>query len=464
MGDIARVEVLKGPQSALYGRNTFGGAVNFISRTPTNYFAGRAEATVGGHEQRELRGFASGPIVDDRLFFSVGGSYAHRGGFFKNMLSDNDLDDYTSRVVSGGIEFRPTGGLRIRLRAGYENTDQRDFPIKFAVNDAIPAQPAGPAFPPAFQLVGGTIEPFKTFAVTPGFNDREFVTSAAIVDLDIGEHKLTSITGYTDLDFSSATDLDYEPRRLRYQTQDQGVREVSQELRLTSPGDRPFSYLVGAYYYNLDSDSLIDDRIAEDAAPIAAVLPASLRRQLQGGVLTDLREDTESFALFGQLIGQVTNRLTLTAEGRQTWERKRVAATDTQQFGGAVSTFVDKATFRNFVPRFTADYRVTEEVLLYATAAKAVKVGGFNVVTATGAILPEERTYDPETSWTYEAGAKTTFLNGRLMLNADVFVIKWKDQIVRALGPLRSSTPTQVGQPRKDWRSKPIFGRSRGSS
>lgn len=434
LGDIARVEIVRGPQSALYGRNTFGGAVNYITRTPTNRFNGRVEATAGSHEQYELRGHASGPLVDDALFFSLGASYAHRGGFFENTLSGRDLDDYSSIVVSGGLEARPSDAIRIRLRGAYENTDQRDFPIRFATNDAVPAQPAGPVFPPAFQLAGGTVEAFDTFAVTPGFNDREFITSALIVNADFGPFELTSITGYTDLDLETATDLDYEARRLRFQTQDVGTREISQEFRLASPASGPFSFLVGAYYYNLHSDSVIDDRIDADAAGIAAAIPASLRRQLQGGVMTTLEEDTESFALFGQIMFRPTDRLTLSVEGRQTWEDKSVVAVDTQQFGGGVSSFIDEAEFSNFVPRFTVDYQATDQVLLYASAAKAVKVGGFNVVTATGAILPEERTYDPETSWTYELGVKTTWLGGNLVFNADVFRIDWTDQIVRALG------------------------------
>lgn len=432
--DIVRIEVVKGPQSALYGRNTFGGAINYITRSPTNDLAGGVRATVGNYDQRELRASLSGPLATDRLFFSVGGSLVRNGGFFDNTLTGRDLDRYDSRVVTGGLEYRSGEGLRVRLRAGYEETDQRDFPIRFAINDIVPARPAGPAFPAAFQLVGGVIEPFDTFAVTPGFNDRRFLTSSLAVDLDVGDHTLTSITGYTNLDFRTATDLDYEARRIRYQTLDQDQDEYSQELRLASPGDRRISYLAGAYYYRVKSFTIIDDRIEADAAPLAAAIPAGLRRQLQGGVVNRLDERTESFALFAQVIARATDRLSFSVEGRQTWETKRVDATDIAQFGGAVGRFDDRATFRNFTPRFTVDYQASPSLLLYGIAANAVKVGGFNVVTTTGAILADERSYDPERSWNYELGVKSTLLGGALTLNADVFLIKWRDQIVRALG------------------------------
>lgn len=432
--DIARIEIVKGPQSALYGRNTFGGAVNYITKSPTNALSGRVRATIGDYNQRELRGGVSGPLVADRLFFSISGSLVNNGGFYKNTLSGADLDHYNSKVVTGGLEYRSEGGLRVRLRGGYEDTHQRDFPIRFATNDIVPAQPAGRAFPPAFQLVGGIVQPFDTFAVTPGFNNRKFLTSSLAIDADIGTHTLTSTSGYTNLKLRTATDQDYEARRIRYQTLNQDQDEYSQELRIASPGDQRISYLAGAYYYRVNSFTLIDDRIAEDAAALAAAIPASLRRQLQGGVVNQLNERTESLALFGQVIGHVTDRLSLTAEGRQTWETKRVNATDIAQFGGAIGNFADQATFRNFVPRFTIDYKASKNLLLYGVAAKAVKVGGFNVVTTTGAIRDNERSYQPENSWNYEVGVKTTLLNGALTFNADMFLIKWKNQIVRALG------------------------------
>lgn len=349
-------------------------------------------------------------------------------------------------MFTGGLELRPIEGLSIRLRAGYEDTDQRDYPNRFATSNAVPAQPAGPAFPPAFQLAGGTVKAFDSFAVTPGYNDRQFATSSLTIDADISGHTLTAITGYTDLNFDTATDLDYEARRIRYQIQRVRQEEFSQELRFASPGDQPITYLAGAYYYQLRANTTIDDRIAEDAAPIAAAIPASLRRQLQGGAVNQLNERTDSFALFAQVAGHVGDRLTLTAEGRYTWETKRVNAVDIAQFGGTVGNFDDSAKFRNFVPRFTIDYKLDNDVLLYATAAKAVKVGGFNVVTVTGAILDNERTYRPERSWNYELGVKASALDGTLTANADLFLIKWDDQIVRALGGTLAVLNTNAGK------------------
>lgn len=151
----------------------------------------------------------------------------------------------------------------------------------------------------------GAVEAVDSFPVTPGFNDRQFMLGSLTVDAQLGDHTLTAITGYTGLNFDTATDLEYEARLIRYQTERIRQEEFSQELRLASPGDETITYLAGAYYYQLRAGTLIDDRIAEDAAPIAAALPASLRRQLQGGVVNRIDEETDSFAPFAQIAGHV---------------------------------------------------------------------------------------------------------------------------------------------------------------
>lgn len=444
--DIERIEVVKGPQSALYGRNTFGGAVNYITKSPEEYLSGRVYGAIGDYEQREIRLNLNGPIAPDLLYFSVGGSYVHDGGYFENSLTGEDLDDNTTKVLTGTLELRPSSALSVRLRAGYEDTDRRDFPLGFIPNNSVLANPAGPPFPNANQLVLGNIPAPDTFAVTPGLNDRNFLTTSLTIEAEVGSHTITSITGYNKLDIDTAADLDYQARDLRYQTQVSDLKEFSQELRIASPGDQAITYLFGAYYYGLRSDTLIDDRIGADALPLASAIPQSLRGLLQGGVTNELDEETDSYAVFGQVAAELGDRVTITAEGRYTSETKRVVATDISQFGGVPGTFSDEVTFESFVPRFIIDFQASDNVLLYASAAKAEKAGGFNVVTTTGAILDSERTYDPENAWTYEIGIKGSTPDRAFSGSADIYLIKWEDQIVRALGQTLAVLNTNAGQ------------------
>ena len=435
LGDsVSRVEVVKGPQSALYGRNTFAGAVNIVTERPSEELHGGLEARYGDFNTQELRGWVSGPITD-WLAFRLGGTYASTDGYYTNDLNGSDLDNQRTGVLAGSLEAAPTEDLSIRLRVAYSDTSDGDDPIRYVANNIELFSPAGPSFPAVYQLYGGEMHAFDKYSVTPGHQDRDVTQISLSIDWSLGDYTLTSITGYNDLGFDTAVDADYSALSVNYATTLTDVEEFSQELRITSPGDQRLTWLAGAYYYDSKTDTHLESLYGADALPIAGAVPASLRRFLVGGVINDLSEETESFAVFGQVGFKITDRWSLSVEGRWTDETKKINSVDHSQLTGLVTgIFDDEADFQNFVPRFTIDYQLNGDVMLYATAAEGVKVGGFNVVTVAGAILPEERTYDPESAWNYEIGAKTTWVDGRLVFNVAAYYIDWTDQIVRALG------------------------------
>lgn len=438
LGDsIERVEVAKGPQSALYGRNTFAGAINFISKEPSNEFEGTLELTGGKSGHFDGRGNFSGPIIEDKLFFRVGGRFFRRDGYFTNELTGEDLDDRQTLVISGALTATPTPSFKATLRVGFEDTNDGDDPLRFIPNNAAPANPTPAPLPPALQLFVGEVPNAQTgFAVTPGFNDRENLASSLSMDWGVGgDYTLTSITGFNDLNFESAIDNDYEARSIRFLSQRIAQEEYSQEIRITSPGADRFRWMLGGYYYHLKVDTSTNDLFVGSAASLAVALFGSpLGGLLPLGIINDTNETTENFAVFGQLQYDVTDRLGLTFDGRWSTEDKTAFAIDTHPITKVPATFDDSATFDAFTPRFTIDFEASDNIFLYASAARAVKSGGFNVVTAAGAILPDERTYDQERSWNYEVGAKTTLLDGRAHFNIAGFYTDWNDQIVRALG------------------------------
>ena len=447
--DIARVEIVKGPQSALYGRNTFGGAVNIISRPPGNDMSLRATAEIGEYGSFGLKASANFPLIDDKLFARFGVNYRKSDGYFTNNLNGQNLDTRRSAILSGTIEARPSDALTIRLRVAHDNTDDGDDAIVFADNNARPFNLTGAPFPAANQIFIGELKSPTTFAVTPGHNDRDLTASSLAIDLDLGGVTLTSITGYNDLHIDAAVDLDYSAVRARYTKTINDTSEVSQELRLTSNGDSRFSWLAGAYYFKLRSKTHLEDFWDADALPFASnlALPGGLRRQLLGGLINDLTETTENYAVFGQIGYKITDQIRLTAEGRWNTETKTVNSTDASQLTRLVTgTYVNSRKFQKFLPRVTLDFQATDDLLIYASAAQAQKAGGFNVVTVSGGILPSERTYDPETAWSYELGAKTSWMNGRLTLDVAGYYIDWSDQIVRALGATFATLNVNAGQ------------------
>ena len=444
---VARVEVVKGPQSALYGRNTFAGAVNIVTERPSDELEGKLEASYGDFNTQDLRGWVSGPVTD-WLGFRLGGVYTSSDGSYTNDLTGDDLDTRRTGVIAGSLEASPTDDLDIRLRVAYSDTSDGDDPIRYVVNNAEPFSPAGPAFPAVNQLYRGEMHAFDEYSVTPGHSDREVTQVSLSVDWAVGNYTLTSITGYNDLTYDTAVDTDYSAQSVNFATTVADTEEFSQELRITSPGDQRLTWLAGAYYYDLQTNTHLESLYGADALPIAAAVPPSLRRFLVGGLINDLTEETNSFAIFGQVGFAITDRWRVSLEGRWTDETKKVNSADQSQLnpGVVTGTFVDETDFQNFVPRFTLDYQMTNDVLLYATVAQGEKVGGFNVVTVAGAILPEERTYDSESAWNYEIGAKTTWADGRLVLNGAAFYIDWTDQIVRAIGASGALLNINAGQ------------------
>lgn len=439
--DIARIEIVKGPQSALYGRNTFGGAVNIITRAPTNDLSGHLEASYGEFNTLGLRASLSGPIAQDNLYFRIGGAYNSSDGYFTNSLTGGNLDTRESTVLGATLEARPTNDWTFRLRAAYLNTEDGDDPLRFAVNNSFPTPLQGPPTPAGNQMYTGELQGTDIFAVTPGHNNTELGSYSLTAEWQGNALAFTSITGFNDLGLDQALDGDYSAPQANYQTALTDQYDISQEFRLSSATEGRLSWLVGVYYYTLVADTHVNNDYGADALSIitttgAAGFPAW--RRLIGGGVSDLHEETESFALFGQLGYDLTDRLAISIEGRWTNETKRADQLSVTGLlnptGPVTGTFNAETEFESFVPRVSLEYQATDDILLYATAAQAEKAGGFNTNIVAGSPIPSERFYDPETAWTYEIGAKTSWYDGRLVLNGALYQIDWSDQIVRAVG------------------------------
>ncbi|MBN8605658.1 MAG: TonB-dependent receptor [Caulobacterales bacterium] len=439
--DIQQIEIVKGPQSALYGRNTFGGAVNIITRAPSNELEGVLEASYGEFNTVGLRGSLSGPIAQDSLYFRIGGAYNSSDGYFTNSLTGGNLDARETTVLTGALEARPNNEWLFRLRAAYQNTEDGDDPLRFAVNNAFPTALQGPPTPAGNQMYVGEVQGSDTFAVTPGHNNTELGSYSLTAQWQGDSMTFTSISGFNDLGLDLAVDGDYSAAQANYQTTLVDQYDLSQEFRLASNNDDRLSWLIGAYYYRLSAHTQVNNAYGADAVSIITTTGApgfAAWRRLIGGATSDLNEETESVALFGQLGYDLTDQLTLTLEGRWTEETKsadQVAVSGLLNPTGPVTgVFNAESDFESFVPRVTLEYQATDDILLYATVAQAEKAGGFNTNIVAGSPIPSERFYDPETAWNYEIGAKTSWYDGRLVLNGAIYQIDWSDQIVRAVG------------------------------
>jgi iron complex outermembrane receptor protein len=396
--DIERIEVLKGPQGALYGRNAIGGAVNIVTRQPTNEFEGFARASYGNGDAIDLSGGVSGPIVEDKVLFRLAGSYKQDDGRITNTFLNEKVDyidhDYSFR---GQIKVLATERLTFDLRGSYQDFQAGglyDSAI-FDLNDANQIQP------PREDVLGKTFGNIKELTFKFDY-EADFAT-------------LTGITGYTDVKEYNRGDLDFTNPVLNpggflgflgpiIQGQNQDIELFSQELRLVSPSEDPFRWIVGAYYIHTDRSVLtravfdIDNTLEQFDDP-------ALR-------LINLTEDNSNnaYALFAQFDYDITDQLTLSGALRYDEDKRK--QTD------LTSLLVREQTFDSIQPKATLTYNFNDDQLVYATYSKGFRSGGFNAPTVP---IP---LFDKEELDNFEAGFKTSWLNNRLVVNGAVYLQK----------------------------------------
>lgn len=430
--NIERIEVAKGPQSALYGRNTFGGAINFVTKEASDVAEGELKVAIGNYGSRDFRLSHSGPMggVDYRIWLN----HISRDGYYENELTGGDLDDRSTNIFGLQLSGGEVDGLEYALTINKESTEDGGDALKQIENNGRFASFGG-VFPPDFQLYVGEVPTTTTgYAVTPGHDDRDNLTTSLKLDYALDKMSFTSITGYNNFEGNKFSDDDYDPREIHSALTLTDQNEISQELRLQSDSAEGNEWTVGLYYYDLDSSVDLTAGWLGFLGPIFG--------STQG--VTD--ESTESTAIFASYNWELSEQINLVLSGRYFSETKSAFVTSTNLIDSSVGIFDDSDKYSDFTPRIDLEYHIDGGGLVYGSIAKAVKAGGFNVVTISGAILDEERTYDSESSMNYEVGYKNTYADGRVNFTAALFAIKWEDQIVRALGATNAVLNVNAGE------------------
>ena len=439
--DVARVEVVKGPQSALYGRNTFGGAINIISKPPSGEFQAQARLDYSSNNTISAHASASGAIIADKLFYRIGAVHNQSDGYFKNTLTGTNLDTKDTNVFSGMLYATPNDTLSMKLRLANEKTRDGDLPLKYATNNSFIFPFSGTL--PTAQMYTSELKGSETFSVTPGHNDRDYTTLSATIDKKLDGITLTSVTGFDRLTYDQQQDNDFRPAKISYQHTRQKLSDFSQEIRLSSNKESNLNWIIGAYYYDLKTTTDVNNQYAADALSIINTYGAAgfgAWRFLTGGNYAHVVETTKSKAVFASVGYKLSDKARISLEGRYTDETKTA---DSVAHAGILNPSVPAATlfnasrnFKNFVPRLTIDYAAKQNLLFYASASKGEKTGGFNTNVINGSPNINERFYDPESAWNYEVGMKSSSDDGRYVFNLAAYQIDWSNQIVRAVSPV----------------------------
>lgn len=419
--DVAQVEVLRGPQGTLYGRNTTGGAVKFATNRPSADFAAGLDAEYGSHQEFKGEAYVSGPISDD-LRFRLSAVTDQGGAWQKNRTTGQDLGDKNVAAVRGQLDWDATSRVNVLFEGswGYDKSE----PIGPHRYTAVGDQPAdtkvtatdwgGSAVFESLTGIGTSEKPF---------HDTVNQGASLHVDADLGFADLTAITSYTALHRKEYNDWDASAYAYAGTFFDTKAGVFSQEVRLASHADGPFRWQGGLYY----SNEKINERFYSDFWDIWAF-----------AAQTTYRQYVNAIAAFAQGEYQITDTLKLTGGLRIEREVRKQRDYITRALTGIGLPLVDYGTPSNKALRATPltgkielDYKPSGNVLLYASASRGVKSGGFTAYNVPNTqLLPPAR---PEHLWAYEGGFKTNFLDDTLQLNGSAFYYDYRDQQVQSI-------------------------------
>ena len=401
--DVERIEVLRGPQGTLYGRNSVGGTINIVTRQPTNALETSVRLTAGNYDKLRAEGAVRGPLVKDKVM----GGFAFLGGTRHGFVKDLDHPDHS---LGSEDTWAGRGQLRVVLGTHGELLLSADYG-RF---DGVPLPYAKPiAAKPGFIFDSpDSLWAVRTSHLASGKNIQQGASAKLTVRLN-STTTVTSLTAYRRSNTHFFIDPD-ATELLVATTDAPGVqRQVSQELTLAQRTPR-LTWIAGVFLFDDNDDAQIE---ITQYGPQIQIRPFST-------------VDAKAWALFGQATYSLSSRLSLTGGVRYSDEQKDIHNVGgVYRLGTAVLAnpasfydFVDRAIYDAWTPKASVQFQASRETFVYFSATRGFKSGGLNVTaTAPGGA------FQPEFAWSYEGGLKRTMADGRVYVNTAVFYNDYKD-------------------------------------
>lgn len=434
--DVDRVEVLKGPQGTLFGRNAAAGAISITTKRPGRDFAADFHGAIGNYDNVNARGSVTGPIDEmGSLRFRLSAGYKHHDGFTRNLAGGPRPGRLSTLAGRGQLEWVGSDATvlltvdGLRARNGMTNQFISSDNKLGLLNPAAAASlPAGETF-------------YRHYYDVNGFEHQNLIGATGRIEWSTPIGELTSISAYRHNEFDRVQDQDATIFNSYRLDSSETAETFSQEVRLASEDNgAPVNWLVGLYYYHGN----VRARYAARTGPDFPIAAAASRVGLD-----DSRITTDSYAVFGQLGWNITDRLNLTLGGRYTEDRK----SDVRSVRGFLASVpflvAPKAKWRAFTPAVTLNYHLTPDILAYASYRQGFKSGGFQTLLPATALIAATP-FEPEAVDAYELGIKSSWWNDRLILNAALFRSDIKDQqVLRVTGTVQQ-TIDNAGATRTD--------------
>lgn len=474
--DVERIEVLRGPQGTLYGKNTTGGAISIVSRKPDlDEVKAAGSALYGSYDQIVLNGYVSAPLVTDRVALSLAGQWDKRDGLVTDPRTQRRYNDRDSLTARGILRVQASDSLEVIASGDYNR--QRN-----ALTLGYPTAPLGGVRPIAANPYGQyDFQASTSFTGDEGQRlDHWGVNLTANYALS-DDITLTSITSWRKLQPDLFVDIDASQAELGDVFVGIDQRQFSQEVQLKWDTGR-FSGVFGLFYLN-ETVASHQEAYADDLFGVPFLR------------LIDDSQNTKSYAAFGQATYDFTDQFSITAGLRYTKEDRTY-----DRFTTTVSTFgaLNGLTFRfpgslpaplnldntaefdAWTPSLTLSYKPGADSQIYASVARGFKSGGFNgrangigdLTQVVNGVATLVTTFEPETVWTYETGAKASFLGGRVYLAGNVFYSDFRNFQARVGGGAVASFPVlnagqlaiwgaefeAVVKPTRNWTLRSGFG------
>ena len=402
--NVERLEFVRGPQSALFGRNTLGGLVNVVTERPSlDRWSGSFVAPFGNYGATDLRGTAGGPLGDK---VAVGFSLGHneREGFTTNAVTGNDLDYRSGTVFKAQALFTPRADWEARVIVTGDHARDGDY----ALND----------------LGALRSSPFQAARDFEGHTDRDILSTTVLVRREGSRVTLSSTTGVVNWQTEDLTDLDYTPLSLITRQNAEEATQFTQEVRLASAANAAvrladaatLRWQTGVFFFTQN----YDQEAVNNFSPfvLSPFVPFPVSQTSPQAALDDV-----GIGVYGQGMLTFAEKLDLTVATRFDHEQKdaQMDTFFTPPLGPPSSVTADES-FSSVSPQVAVAYRVKARQTLYATVGSGFKAGGFNPASPAGS-----ESYGEEHTWNLEGGIKSAWADGRVTANASVFTIDWDD-------------------------------------
>jgi len=390
--DIYRVELLRGPQGTQYGRNTMGGLINILTKSPEIYQGTDLMMQTGSYGTY-LLGLSHYAKPARTFSYSLSLNYRHQDGFFDNEYLDEKVDRMNSYGFRNRLIFTPNSKLSIENTLSFERSEQGGYP--YAVYDAATKS----ALPISYNQKSGY--------------NRDLLSDALVVKYDADNFEIKSVTAYQYMNDKQYIDQDFTKDSLYFIVQTQNQHTFSQEITARSKAAKRYSWIAGLYGFTqlFDNESIVDTYSAKTQSDKQYDHIISGYAFFHESTLRDFPVKRMNLTA-GIRIDAETDQLGYIYHSTTQGVKKQLTDTIYPVLSGV--EFLPKVAFNYFL----------KNTNLYALISRGYKTGGFNSTFER----PEDLTFKPEYSWNYEIGAKTTLLDKKLFLEASLFYIDWKNQ------------------------------------